>query len=244
MALPENDEGSQWKKKTDNKRFAHARAGDMLSSSFQCEICWFINLKRREPVRLSAGDQRLLGYSRRVNLDIMWSHEKSTVGNTLSALKKAKELSEELGLTPQIIELDPWPVSDDVGFQTALEMLRASQREGKNVKEYVQFDTVRKICTSYATVYENSARGGAMTACFKGDHGRTFALNNGGTDTRLFRKFIAGLERRMGRVVRQNSGIAIDVLLKVFENYEGELSQSSLTKERRREIIMAGAGFA
>ena len=83
-----------------------------------------------------------------------------------------------------------------------------------------------------------------MTACFKGDHGRTFALNNGGTDTRLFRKFIAGLERRMGRVVRQNSGIAIDVLLRVFENYERELSQSSLTKERRREIIMAGAGFA
>jgi len=103
---------------------------------------------------------------------------------------------------------------------------------------------VRKILTSYATVYENSARGGAATACFKGDHGRTFVLNNGGTDTRLFRKFIAGLERRMGRVVRQNSGIAIDILLKVFENYERELSQSSLTKERRREIIMAGAGFA
>jgi len=69
-------------------------------------------------------------------------------------------------------------------------------------------------------------------------------LNSGGTDTRLFRKFIAGLERRMGRFVRQNSGIAIDVLLKVFENYERELSWSSLTKERSREIIMAGAGFA
>jgi len=204
MALPENDEGSQWKKKTDDKRFTHARAGDMLSSPFQCEFCWFINLQRREPVRSSAGDQLILGYARRVNLDIMWSREKSTVGNTLSALKKAKELNEVLGLTPQIIELGPWPVSDGVGFQTALEMLRASQREGKNVKEYVQFDTVRKIRTSYSTVYENSARGGAMNACFKGDYGRTFALNNGGTDTRLFRKFIAGLERRMGRFVRQN----------------------------------------
>jgi len=83
-----------------------------------------------------------------------------------------------------------------------------------------------------------------MTACFKGDYGTTFALNSGGTDTRLFRKFIAGLERRMGRFVRQNSGIGIDVLLKVFENYERELSRSSLTNERSREIIMAGVGFA
>ena len=113
-------------------------------------------------------------------------------------------------MTPQIIELGLWPVSNGVGFQTALEMLRASQKEGNNVKEYVQFDTVRKIRTSYSTVYENSWRGGAMTACFKGDYRRTFALNNGGTDTRLFRKFIAGLERRLGRFVRQNSGVAID----------------------------------
>ena len=61
-----------------------------------------------------------------------------------------------------------------------------------------------------------------MTACFKGDYGTTFALNSGGTDTRLFRKFIAGLERRMGRFVRQNSGIAVDVLLKTMrENCRG-----------------------
>jgi len=96
MALPENDEESQWKKKMDDKRFTHT-AGDTLSSPFQC-FCWFINLQRREPVRLSAGDQCLLGYARRVNLDIMWSREKSTVGNTLSALKKAKGVKGGFGL--------------------------------------------------------------------------------------------------------------------------------------------------
>ena len=68
----------------------------------------------------------------------MWSREKSTVGNTLSALKKAKELNEVLGLTPQIIELGPWPVSDGVGFQTALEMLRASQRKRRKECERVR----------------------------------------------------------------------------------------------------------
>ena len=68
-------------------------------------------------------DKRLLGYIRRVNLDIMWSRERSTVGNTLSAVKKARDLSVELGLKPQNLLLGPWPVGDDQGFQVEIEMI-------------------------------------------------------------------------------------------------------------------------
>lgn len=72
----------------------------------------------------------------------MWSRKKATVRNTLTDLTKASKLSLELGLEPQGIIMGPCPVGDDVGFQTAIEMLQASQKPGKNDKAYVQFDTI------------------------------------------------------------------------------------------------------
>ena len=188
IARPENDKGSKWKKKKDEARFLNARNGDMLCSPFQCDTCWFVNLNKREPQSLSHSDERLMGYIRRVNLDLMWSREQGTVANTLAAVSKGRTMSVELGMVPQPIKLGPWPLADNQGFQTAIEMLRASQKKGKNDKSYVQFDTVRKIRTAYSTIYENSASAGLHTGTFKGAHGNTFAVNHGSTDTRLFRK--------------------------------------------------------
>jgi len=158
----------------DNNRFLHARDGDMLSCPFQCDFCWFVNVNARQVNLKSVSDERLMGYIRRVNLDLMWSREGWTVAGTLSAARKAKRMSEELNMKPQNILMGPWPVKDHQGFQTAIEMLRASQKPGRNTVDYVQFDTIRKVRTVYSTIHDNSARGGADVACFKGNHGKPF----------------------------------------------------------------------
>ena len=220
-----------------------ARNGDMLCSPFQCDHCWFVNLCRREPSNTSHSDERLLRYIHRVNLDLMWSRERGTVANTLAAVNKGKTMSIELGLVPQQIKLGPWPLGDAQGFQTAIEMLRASQKKGKNDTSYVQFDTVCKIRTAYSTVYENSAEGGRHTLTFKGSHGNTFAANRGSTDTRLFRKFMIGLEKRMGRLVIQNAGISVEILLAMLESMEMEYGQVESGSERKRELIICGSAF-
>ena len=132
IAKPENDEGMQWKKRQDVERFLHARNGDMLCAPFQCDLCWFVNLKGREVDSNSLGDQRLLRYIRRVNLDVMWSSEESTVRNTLSDLRKGRALSSELDLASVDVPLGPWPVGDQLGFQVAIKLLRALQRKGRN----------------------------------------------------------------------------------------------------------------
>ena len=90
-------------------------------------------------------------------------------------------------------------------------MLRASQKKGKNDIHYVQFETVRKIRTACSTVYKSSAAAGLHTSTFKGALGNTFAVNWGDMDIRLFRKFMVGLEKRMGRLVVQNSGINVEL---------------------------------
>ena len=183
IAMPEKDKESRWRKKKEEAWLLNAHDGNMLCSPFQCDTCWFINLCKREPSALSYSDERLMGYNRRVNLDLMWSRERGTVANTLAAVNKGRIMSIELGMVLQIIKLGPWPLGDEQGFQTAIEMLCASQKKGKNNSNYVQLDTVRKIRTAYSTIYENSAAAGSHTLTFKGAHGNTFAMNRGTTDT-------------------------------------------------------------
>ena len=69
----------------------------MLGAPFQCDHCWFVNIKKEAPEESSLSDKRFLSYIRRVNLDVMWSREKGTVGNILSTVRKGKALSLELG---------------------------------------------------------------------------------------------------------------------------------------------------
>ena len=123
---------------------------------------------------MSNSDEQLLGYICCVNLDLMWSREQGTVAKTFAAVNKGRTMSIELGLVPQLMKLGPWPLGDGQGFQTAIEMLKASQKKGKNNSSYVQFDTVRKIRTAYATIYESSAVANRHTSTFKGAHGNTF----------------------------------------------------------------------
>ena len=72
---PENDEGHKWKKKKDVARFLNARPGDMLSSPFQCDDCWFWNLRRRRPYRSNPTDTMLLRLIRQVNLDVAYAEQ-------------------------------------------------------------------------------------------------------------------------------------------------------------------------
>ena len=75
LAGPENDEGHKWKKKKDVARFLNARPGDMLSSPFQCDDCWFWNLRRRRPDRSNPTDMMLLRLIRQVNLDVAYAEQ-------------------------------------------------------------------------------------------------------------------------------------------------------------------------
>ena len=105
-----------------------ARQSDMLGAPFQCHVCWFGNLKGRNPEEREPLDSLLMNYAKRVNLDVMWSKEKGTVNCWLASIRKGKLMSEELGLEPVDLKISSWPVTDNQGFQIAIEMLRASQR--------------------------------------------------------------------------------------------------------------------
>jgi hypothetical protein len=233
-----------WKVKRDEGRFIAARSGDMISSPFQCDFCWFLNLHNRNPTpHLYPSDERLLSYIRRVNLDIFWSRESSTVQNTLRLLKKGKTLSEELGLEPIRIPVGPWPIGDTCGFQVALETLRASQKPGRHVKSYTQFESVRKLRAGYINALDAGPARCLDNRVFKSDKGQLFSLISGATQSKLFMMFMKGCEKRMGRLVKQDLGISFEMLQEILKIYEDELLDENVPNKRKRFIVVCSGAF-
>ena len=215
----------------------------MVCAPFQCDRCWFVNLHKREPNDLSLSDIRLQSYIRRVNLDVFWCREPSTVKTTLAVLEKGKRMSRELGLPPIRIPIGSWPVGDTCGFQVAIEMLKASQRPGKNASSYTQFDSIRKIRTGYLNAYEAGPARCLNNSVFKSNKGQMFAMIGGATQSKLFSMFLMGCEKRMGRVVKQDLGISFEMIQGLLRLYEGDLSEEGIREERKRMIIVAGSCF-
>ncbi len=194
-------------------------------------------------MKTALSDQRLLGYMRRVNLDMMWSRENSTVSSILGNIRKGKRMSEALNMDPIKLLMGPWPLEDKQGFQVALEILRASQLKGRNDVDYQQFDTWRKIRSAYSNVFECEPGVSNTGLSFKGSHGHMVHFSKSELNSVLFRQFIYGLEKRMGRVVIQNIAVSAPMLISILGNMEDELRDAATTWERKREIITAGAAF-
>ena len=231
-----------WERKVDEDRFQKARVGDMLCVEFQCDVCWFLNLKKRLPKQTSLVDHLLWPFIRRVNLDIMWSRECSTVINNHRVTVKRKNVSVELGLKPQFEPRGPWPIADGQGFQTALEMVRQSREPGKNDKLYQQLDTIRKFHTAGTNEFESIPRAG-NDVMFIGDGGRIFRTTTAPTQSKLFARFMRGCEKRMGRFVIQNKALDIKILHKLLLNYELELFSNKTSPGRKRWIKVVTAYF-
>ena len=215
----------------------------MVASPFQCDYCWFTNLTKRSAKDIFDADAQLLAYIRRVNLDVFWSREPSTVGNTLRALEKGKKISVELGLNPVQVSVGPWPVADTCGFQIAVEILRSSQLPGRNSTAYTQFDSIRKMRSAYVVASESSPQRCLDNGCFKSDKGQTFSVMDSPTQSRLFTMFIQGCEKRMGRLVKQDMGISMDMLQEILMLYDVELSDPKIDKARKRMIIVCAGSF-
>ena len=215
----------------------------MLSSPFQCDYCWFVNMKKTTADDRAIGDARLLAYIRRVNLDVMWSSEPSVVKAAWKNLEKGRKISAEFGLPPVDIPVGPWPVADTCGYQIAIEILRASQNPGRNAASYTQFDSVRKLRSAYLTAYESGPKRCLENTSFVTGRGQFSAMINSKTQSKLFIKFMKGCEKRMGRLVKQDLGISIEMLIGILNSYDDELVSETVSNVRKRFVVICASTF-
>ena len=239
IAKPENDRGNVWQKKEDEERFLIGRNGDSLCQPFQCDLCWFRNLKRRDPIPNRGLDVMLLIHIRRVNLDMLWSREKGTVATLMTNYRKSVAADRELGLDSIFPQQGPWMIEDNQGFQVALRMIVVSRYRGSHSSEYQQFDTIRKLRTLYSHLYESSGEAEPRRVTMRSERGTEFRTSDCPTQSLFFTRFMTGLLSRMGKDVRTDRALDVWILKVILNNLESEvLSSSDLV--RNRDLLMVG----
>ena len=108
-------------------------------------------------------------------------------------------------------------------------MIKASQGRGRHDSDYVQFDTVRKMRSALSNAYESSALGGSNILMLKGERGKTLSLSCSPSDSKTFKRFILGMESRMGRLVKSNIGLDINILVCILQDYNTELKSKTIS---------------
>ncbi len=187
-------------------RFMHGRMGDHVHGvRFECDVCNFRNINKRDVVWGSSRDLNTLRYIRRASLDVMSSREPDTPSDNYNRMMLDwSNATKVLAIGNIFPRMGNPRMEDNVGMGIALIMLNASLRPGVYAG-HLQFDTVRKTAT-----WANHA----WTAMMRGEDGSVFASDDrtmnttfSPTRTRWFQRFVLGVKRRMGIVRKQDEAL-------------------------------------
>jgi hypothetical protein len=215
----------------DEDRFQHGRDGDHLLLSFQCGLCHFRNMEGRNPIAGKALDDRVMMLIRRATLDSFWSREPATVRGTLRNGGRLEDIVDQLGLSPVLGAMGPFPVADVTGMKLAVAMLVRSLDPGKT-ERYVQFGTVRPLWSAYANIYHASKEHLVGASVLTGGS-RKLITTTCPSNGFWFDRFMVGYYKRVGQMLVQDLAISIEVILAVQEYLEEQWSMARTETEKR-----------
>lgn len=223
IAEPQDKSGYARVRPGDKARFKVARKGDNLMTTFVCDRDIFHTLMGRWPPSLGLRtdkDRLLLCAIQRINLDALWSREPGTVYSQFLNTRENFWLWELTGVLPERVlpPLGPFPNRDILGWAVAINMILKTLRPGRYT-DYTQFDTVRKLCSAYANLFNLSLRG-AEAHVYLGRELRSALLTKCPTQTDWFEKFALGCIKRMRQVVKSNMALSMEVMLELLPRVE------------------------
>ena len=202
----------------EHSRFQTARPGDHLLISFQCELCHFRNVTGRNPSFNRPEHHTCLLFMRRTNLDAFWSREPAMVKGNLREGIRVESTSLKFGIGSISPMMGPFPLSDKLGMKAALAVLDRLQDRTGRTEEFVQPDTYRKAQTFLTNIHRASSLGlGDQVGAHEA---RKVWISGGPTHALWFSRFLAGLKKRTGEVVKRDKAVTIDVLKLVLDYCE------------------------
>lgn len=214
------------------RRFMHGRNGDhVMGVRFECDVCNFRNINKRDVVWTSATDLRTLRYIRRASLDVMWSRESGTVSQNFRRMQQDWQgASEALAIGGIFPQMGHPELEDKNGVGVAVIMLHASRRKGKYC-DHLQYDSARKTVTWYMHAYTaiTEEEDGTLFAA----DGKTMFASSSPTRTKWFQKFLLGMKRRTGVIRKQDEAINSAQILAVLETGEFLWNQAEDPHKRR-----------
>lgn len=213
----------------DKDRFLTARDGDHLVTSFQCDQYHFVNLFGRLPIPGLASDVRVLKCIRRANLDAFWSREPSTVKRVLGEAKRGLAIASALGFAHSLFRpMGPFPLQDNMGMGIAIVLLQRSLDKGKHDKT-IQFETLRKFRAAASNIFHASVEGqGAMTMA---KDTMKLMVTTCPTYGDYFERFMRGMHKRMGDIVRPDRALSIPIMLELIQLVDSDWTKAQPQKQ-------------
>jgi hypothetical protein len=234
-----DEDGDLLEDEDDYERFKFARPGDHLMVPFQCELCHFRNVMKRDPsVRISE-DQELLDFMRRASLDAFWSREKSSVSSNLKEAMRVERTAFRLGMPSITPPMGPFPLEDVLGMKSAIAVLDRSLDKG-SYEDTVQWDTFRRSMSAITNISQ-AAVGGLKNSVGAYKRKRMW-ISDSSTHQFWFSRFMTGVHKRVGQVRKPDKEVTIDVIHAVDRILESEWENARKTDEKKR-IAEMGAWF-
>ena len=224
-------------------RFAEARPGDHLMTPFQCDLCHFRNIYRRNPTGGSPEEDLFFTTIRRVILDAFWARASSTVQSNLQEMRRYIKLCTRVGAERPFdegMERGPFPLRDSWGALVACTMLIRSLDEGRN-SATVQFATVRRLRTAI-TNYGQTTPGASGPTTVAGDKQKQRFVN-APTTSLFFERFTQGCHNRMGDVLVQDQALTAEVLEALLDLLDTEYRNVEGDSRAQFGVSLLGAAL-
>lgn len=220
VTVPVDDDGTPLEERNSKGNFLSARDGDDLLCPFECDFCGFERLTKRRAETLQTSDTPLMTCIRRAKLDAFWSRRPRTVEKTRRNFLYHVENCRLMGIEPFFCKPLNIPESHDDGLQYAVTMLCKSQEKGRH-QATLKFSSVR-VMRSMVTNVEASLKGLSVTD--EETRSRLSKTNQGkGSGESLWmRRFMAGLEARMGVTLKQDMAITAEMVVEILQQCNEE----------------------
>ena len=202
----------------DKSRYCVGMDGAHLIVPFQCDLCVFRTLFNRNPTS-TKGDAENLSIIRRMNLDLIWAREPSTVYKNLLHLNNIITICEAGGVIPQLPCPGHHGFDDKWGWTVAYAMLVKSLKPGRHSKAYTQYATIRKLRSSASNLFNASSEGALEGTTSAGPGGSIVQVTKSPTNSLWFRRWSQGCKARMGFIIKQNKAVSIQLALALINSF-------------------------
>ncbi|KAI2502954.1 hypothetical protein MHU86_11459 [Fragilaria crotonensis] len=152
------------------------------------------------------------------------------------------ESSRKLRLNGPFLLPGPLPSFDHCGYEVAL-MVVASLEKGRHLSSHKQWDTIRKIRSTFSNQVRAAAVSNFSSLSLADNHGSSYQrLAPDPCGSLWFQRFMVGCKKRMGQDWRPNRALSVEVMEELLKAAEGK-ALSATDKESRHKWVMGGAYF-
>ena len=216
--------------------FLRARNGDHLLIPFECTLCVFRKLTKRNPSAVNPQDVLLQDCITRAILDAFWSRSSGTVTGYSRKATQMVEFSALVGLQGPFTVSAPLPDYDHCGYEVAVEMLLYSRRPGRH-SNHMQFDTVRSFRTVFSNFIRSAPQSNTNPWSLGDPSGRYLRFGADPCGSLWFTRFMEGMKSRMGQIWLPNRAMSDDLREEFFKQVQRRIEAQTNVEERHRWIV-------